>query len=99
MSLLTSPLRLEVMISFVAFRSAHLVPALVDHYSPAHWHSTLVSHELKEEPFVLVAPFLEHWADLEEDLGEALERVGGEVGLRVSDPVLVEPVGLFNLET
>jgi hypothetical protein len=86
------------MISFVSFRSAHLVPALVDHDSPAHWHSTLVSHELEEEALVLVAPFLEHRADLKEDLGEALERVRGKVGLRVSNPVLVEPVGLFDLE-
>jgi hypothetical protein len=47
---------------------------------------------------VLVTPLTQERADLEEDLGEPLKRVGRQGRVQVSNPVFVEPERLLDLE-
>lgn len=81
-----------------ARRSLYLVHGLVENDGSADWHSDLVLHKVGERSFVLVGPFVQQWTVLKELCRKVFEIEAWEGRVLLPYKVLVEPMGLLDLE-
>lgn len=87
-----------LLLSFVLCLNSYLVHCVVEDDCAADGHSDLVFHKVGESSFVFIGPFMKERAVLEEFGRETLEVEAREGWVLLADKVLIEPVGLFDLE-